>query len=126
MSIWGSSMSRTRVALWGCVGLVLGLAFSFRIVAAITPPRDAYEILRTETGLGDMAIVFGSPIAFLIFPFVAGPSRSSVETGYDRTLIVAFVGAIALNWALWVAFWSIVTSKVASRLRARHHRGPAA
>ena len=119
-------MSRTRIALWGCVGLLIGCAFSVRIVSTITPPRDAYEILRTEAGLGDMAIVFGTPIAFLVFPFIAGPSRSSIETGYSRALIVAFVGSIALNWALWVALWSILLSKVAGRLRARRHRGAAA
>ena len=120
-------MTRRRILLWAGVGLVAGLALSLRIVSAITPPTSPYDILRTDTGLGDLAILLGSPVAYLLLPLVTGLSPSSIQTGYSRALMAAFVASIALNWALWAVLWSIILHKLAAHFRARaQHRRAAA
>jgi hypothetical protein len=104
---------------WAFVGGLAGLAFCASMIAGLEPITDHYSVLRNGVALGDFSLVFGFPIAFVVWPFVPVDSTMS-DAIYQHNSILGFTVAITLNWAWWSAGLGWVIQLVA--LKRRHDR----
>ena len=104
------------VFAWASVGGLTGLAFCARVIAGLEPLTDRYSVLRNGVALGDLSLVFGLPIAIVVWPFFPVDSVMSDAT-YQRNGILGFTVAIALNWAWWGAGLGWLVQHVALKSR---------
>ena len=106
------------ILAWASVGGLTGLAFCAWIIARLEPITDHYSVLRNSVALGDLSLLFGSPIAFIVWPFFPVDEAMS-DAIYQRNSILGFTVAVILNWAWWGAGFGWLSQYVALKSKGR-------